>query len=50
MWCIECQVDVLKVASEGETIAHDLQVCLTPDLQILLSEDMSTLLEFVDAP
>jgi hypothetical protein len=47
---IECQVDVLEVAGEGETLEHHLQVRLTPDCQTLLSEDMSTLLEFVDAP
>ena len=50
MWFIECQEDVLKVESEGETIEQNLQVWLTQDRQILLSEDMSTLLELVDSP
>jgi predicted RNA-binding protein with PUA domain len=43
MWCIECQVDVLKVESKGKTIEQNLKVRLTQDSQILLSEDMSTL-------
>ena len=50
MWFVECQEDVLKAASEGETIEQNLQVWLTQDRQILLREDMSTLLDFVNSP
>jgi hypothetical protein len=50
VWFIECQEDILKVASEGETIEQNLQFWLIQDRQILLSEDMSTLLLLVDSP